>query len=425
MSDGRLLNGARYDEQRDATIVYTEQMMDKTDADAVVGNMRTEVIPNDRDSSKVRVWSGASIPTLDSYFKGFPGVVSFELPAVLTAITTTFNKNSGSGVSIHAVGDAAWVGESGGLNLDPTSSTNSSAAIIPDIQPIISTVDSSRVPVTNYVFYSASDIVTLAAIITRIQNALTIATIGIAAGIATVASHSFSINQPIKFATLVGASGGLAAGTLYYVTAISSTTVSFSVTRGGSPNASHAATSGTLYPVVASWPKFHVTSAVFTLKGQQTSISQQADSHIQYRWNSAGDVSYAISPIGGMSPTRSDGNSIEIGVTVRTIQIPPTIHGAITVSSTSDTATVTTTVKANVPAIVGVGSAPSVSAITNEPSSISATVTGSLTPTSLSATAGDSAIPTAGLFILDIDGQPFAYGYSGIRVSVVDFSYFA
>lgn len=344
--DGRIKHGARYDEQRDAVLTYTEQVQDYRQADALVGTAKTEVTPQDRQASVVRVWSG-TIADLDSYFAAFAATTSIGgLPDVLTAMTVTFNKNHGDGESIHDVGTAVSAGTSGGLNVDPTASASASAAIIPDIQPAIQPTIANNVPVIIYVFYIKGD-VTQAAVIAKLLSASSL--------------------------------------------------------------------------TVLAWPKFRPVSHVFTLVGQQKSVSQQADSHSQNRW--ANDsLSYAISPFDG---TRSDGFSLDTGISIRTIQLPPTIHGSITLSASSSTQTATVTVTANIPAIVGSGIAPSFDAVVNEPDPITITVTGSISPSSLSATSGQASIPTSGLYLLDVTSQPDIAGYNIVRATVFDFAYFS
>lgn len=345
MSDGRLMHGARYDEQHDIVHTYTEQMRDATAADAVVGDARTEVMPIDRDASKVKIWA-ETIPGLESYFAAFAATTSIGgLPDVLTGITVTFNKNHGDGESVHDVGTAISAGTSGGLNVDPTASASASASIIPDIQPAIQPTIANNVPVIVYVFYIKGDVTQSAVLAKLLANSLT----------------------------------------------------------------------------VLAWPKFKPVSHVFTLVGQSKSVTQQADSHHQNRWSND-NLSYAISPFDG---SRSDGFSLETGLSIRTIQLPPTIHGSVTLSSSSDTETATVTVTADIPEIVGTGIAPSFDAVVNEPSPITITVTGSVSPSSLSATSGQSSIPTSGLYLLDVTSQPDLAGYNIVRATVFDFSYFA
>lgn len=421
--NGELQHGQRYDPETDTVVRFTEQMYQEENSDLILGQARTDISPQDAAATLVRVWAVPS-SALDAYFLAFAGTTNLDLPDVLTAIVVTYNKSSGDGESVHDVGDAAWVGDAGGLNLDPTSSASASAAIIPDIQPAITPTWAANVPTQTYLFYISGS-VTVAQIITKLQTVILLKTVStlIAGVVTTTAAHGLSVGQSFQFFTIGGASGGVTTVTTYFVIAVGSNiSFTYSTTLGGSAASTHNATSGTLYPVVAAWPKFKPETHVFTLKGQQVSLSQQADSHVQYRWNTAGDQSRAISPYSG---SRSDGKSIEVGVTVRTVQLPPTIHGVITLATTTDTAQADVTVQANVPGILGTGGAPSFDPITNEPASLSATVTGSITPTSLAATSGQASIPTANLYILDMVGSPYQYGYSRVQVTLVDFSYFA
>lgn len=425
MSKGRLLQGQQYDPTDGVIARFTEQMVDNDTINTdVIGDAATDVIPGDHESSKVRIWS---LPPngIDSFYFAFPGTRSIVFPAVLTGITITYAKSENDGESIHDVGNAAWAGSSGGMDLHPNATAQGSASIIPDIQPNYDEPFAANVPTTEFLFYVAGNTADQTAIITRLQSILTLAVTSVVAGVVTTASaHGLSVNQPFQFATVVGGSGGITALTTYYVKTVpTTTTFTYSATVGGAALAGHAATSGTEYPVVARWPVFRPKPHTFTLKGEDLTLSQQADSRVQYSW-SASNVSYAISPWNA-TPTRSDGVSRNGTVTVRTVRIPPTIHGAITLSSTSDTATVNVEVTANVPAITGTGGAPSFTAVINEPTPLTETVSASVTPTSLSATSGATSIPTAGLFIYDVAGDLYKWGYGRVRVTVVDMSYFA
>lgn len=346
MSDGKLFHCQRYDETRNITIPYTEQKVDDLQGNEVIFGAAKDVLANDFSSYTVRIWGGTNIPEFDAFFLGLAGRIDLNLPNVLSSITCTFSTNVGDGSSTHNVGTAVAAGTSGGVNVDPSSSAQASASIVPDIQPVINSAPSNNVPVNNYLFYIQGS-VTEAAVLTKLTTLLS----------ATV----------------------------------------------------HA------------WPKFNPTSHVFTLVGKQVSISQQADSHLQVRWSST-DQSYAISPFSG---SLSEGKSIETGISIRTIQLPPMIHGSITLSPASATATCTVTVKADIPAPTSSGSAPSVSGVTNEPTPLSVTLTGTISPSSISATSGTAAIPTTGLYLYALDSELDIYGYSRVRATVVDMSYFA
>ena len=419
--DGELLQGQRYDEVADIVIAYTEQMKYEENADASVGVARTDVTPNDAHSSKVRTWAQ---PSLTSIYLRTPGVVNLQLPSVLSSITTTFNKSGGNGENVREIGDAAWVGASGGMNLNPNASASGSASIIPDVNIEITETWGNNIPTEQFFFYIAGN-VTTADVLSRLQTILTLSVTGIVAGVVTTsAAHGLSVGQPFTFLTLVGGAGGIATATTYYVLTTPTTlTFTYAASAGGAALAGHSATSGTLAPTVSAWPSFRPKSHTLTLKGEQKSVSVNAEASFTYRW-SASDVSYAYSPAGSPA-SQSDGISTEAGVTVRSVRIPPTIHGAITITSTSDTQTFTAEAEADIPAITGTGGAPTFVGTNSTKASGTITVTGSVTPTSLSATAGQTSIPTAGLYIYDVTGERGRYGQTNIRVTLVNFNAFA
>lgn len=343
---GKEMLGQQFDPRDPAgPIVYTQQMMDRDSADAIVAQAETEIQPVDAQNAEVKVYDGAAIQAaLDAVKYSYAGYTSINglLPDVLTGVAVTFNKSHGDGSRVTDAGTAVSAGTNGGISVSPQSSAQASAAILPDVQPIIKQYP-TYVPSTNYVFYVTGTTVTEANIKSRV-------------------SSLFS-------ATLL------------------------------------------------SWPGFRPESVTLTLKGMQVSLSQEANSHESTSW-SASDITIIRYPDGGVS----QGYSQEVSVTNKTVTIPPTIHAAITLSSTSDTQTATTTVKANIPAVTGTIAA---SAITNEPTPLTITATGSISPSSAIPATNITAIPTTGLYIKDIRLEPYSWDRSFVRVEVVDFSYFA
>lgn len=419
--NGKLLQGQAYDPTDDIVVRFTERMFQDDNADGILGQARTDITPHDEASSQVRVWESPAT-ALDGIIYTFASTVNLQLPDVLVSVTITYNKSAQSSTSTHAVGTAVCTGTSGGLDLNPSSSAQAGAAVVPDAQVEIAQTWGQNVPVTQYFFYLAGN-VTTAAILAKLQTFLTVATSGIVAGVVTTTTpHGLFANQPFKFITLNTPSGGVAVATTYFAKVITDTThFTYSATAGGAALAGHSAASGTLAPTISTWPVFRPVSHTLTLKGMQVSLQQSADSHHQDHWNTS-DLSKAISPFSG---SLSEGQGKDVGVTVRTVTIPPTIHPLITLSSTSDTADAATTVKANIPAITGTGLAPSFSSVTNEPTPLTLTATGSVTPTSLATTGHQTSIPVAGLYLYQIDTSPYKYGYATVRAILVDFSFFA
>lgn len=419
MSDGRLLYGQQYDEVTNVGAAFTQQMMDKDNADPLVGTAGLDISPNDRDSSLVRTYDVAGIiDSLDGINISFPGTANIALPAELLDIVVVFNKNSGDGFDYREAGASLSEGTSGGLNFNPSARATASASILPDVQVDIRETWGQNVSTTHYVFYLPES----SKLPTVIARAIVAAsfTASVVSGIVTGAVHGMLVNQPFQFSTVTGGSGGIAANTTYYLKVVTdASNFTYSSTPGGAALSAHNATSVVVAPTIASWPVFRPESITLTATGQQASIQQSAESYHMDRW-STDNLSWAIRPYAD----RSDGQSIETGVSIKTINIPPTIHGAITISSATDSAQVDTTVKANIPEIVGTGIAPSFAAVTNEPTAYSKTVNAAVSPTSISATLGITAIPAYGLYIWRVDAELYKYGLIRVHVEVVNFSQF-
>lgn len=158
---------------------------------------------------------------------------------------------------------------------------------------------------------------------------------------------------------------------------------------------------------VTLWPDFDGAKMpiAFTLKGQQASVSAGATVKQSV---SVGDTTTYI---------QSEGvnDSYQLGSSVKTINVPPTIHGALTISgapsSTSVDAVATATMDAG----------------TNwtglsQTETASATVAAAITPSSVSATS-ISSIPSSGLYLYKLSGElsPYA-GYATQYAVIFDFA---
>lgn len=161
-------------------------------------------------------------------------------------------------------------------------------------------------------------------------------------------------------------------------------------------------------------PIFKKKSHQITCLGKQVSLQQSADSRVSLQTN---DSSSALSSEKGFS------NSTEVGVQGHIETIPESIHGAITISSPTDSQSVSITVKADIPALPTTGSAITV-AVTNEPTALSGSAAGSVSPTSLSATS-PAAIPVTGKYITGIQTSLGELGTVDYVITVVDFSQYA
>ena len=420
VDNGETLQGQALDRKTGIVTPFTETMMHDQNAIAeAIGDLQTEVEPNDAHSSRVRVWGTPS--NYASIYVSFPGTVNLNLPNVLTGVTATFNKDFGNGVAYREIETGVWIGSSGSASVTPNASCTASASIVPDVQVDITQTWAQNVPTANYLFYLPGN-PTTADIISQLETILTLAVSSVVAGVVTTSTvHGLSLNQPFKFLTVVSGSGGIAVATTYYVKTIpTSTTFTYSATAGGVALNGHAATSGTATPVIATWPQFKPKAHTLTLKGGKASIQSAVELLWQYSWSSSG-LSYVASPTGTADMYSA---SKDVSTNIRSVDIPPTIHAEITITGATDTQDISALAETSIPAITGTGGAPNWSAESNSHEE-EATVNASVSPTTLAATTGYTAIPTAGLFIYDSACEPFLYQLVAIRVILVNFNAFA
>lgn len=157
---------------------------------------------------------------------------------------------------------------------------------------------------------------------------------------------------------------------------------------------------------VTAWPQFAPVVHMMTLTGERLSLQVSASG--SWSEGAAGGTWEHHSYSGGTGASR------EVGLSVQSVRIPPTIHGLITVSGTT-TDTEVLDVEADVDtSYVGV---------TTQNRTESGSVAASVTPTSFAATAGTAAIPTSGLRLYKCDASPSSkYGRIRIHTEVVNFA---
>lgn len=162
------------------------------------------------------------------------------------------------------------------------------------------------------------------------------------------------------------------------------------------------------------WLVFNEVSETLTLHGQQVSVGAKADTNATVS-RSGESESYAYQYGGG--------SSVEVSVTNTIMQLPPCIHGAITISPDSVDATAEAEAQANTIDLY-IDGVLTIPAITNEIGPITETATASVTPASLSATSPAS-VPVTGLYLYDWQIQDSTDGYTYVIAFVVDASQFA
>jgi hypothetical protein len=338
-SSGEPQYGQSYTPTDDYVASFTQQMMDAAEANALLGNNRTEIIPHDKLQSLVRVYTPPTAAIL-AYSDSAPGVANLQLPDVLTGITVTYNTNEATGSGSHLAG-VCNASLPVSVSFSPRATSQSSASIMPAVQIDIQQVWSQNVPVIHYGFYMAIGS-TLAQILARLT-------------------------------TLAGAA-------------------------------------------VTAWPVFRPVAHTLTLKGQQVDVSQSAEIDEQVTASTTAVTLYKSST-GATS-------SMSTGISTSSIRIPPTIHGSITISSPTDSASAITSVGAHVPQILltfSGGGTTTILPYDHVPGAIIQGVTASVSPTSFAATT-PSSIPTSGIRLLDIQATESKWGYAFYKATVFDFA---
>jgi hypothetical protein len=174
---------------------------------------------------------------------------------------------------------------------------------------------------------------------------------------------------------------------------------------------------------VNAWPVFKPEPVTLFVLSQQVDLSARATA----------SQSASVSS-GGTQRMQSEGTSVSksLGVQLKTITLPPTIHGAITIANS---ATVQQAVEVTASAAITRSGAGWLDAtmwpartVTTSPSPVEAIAAASVLSSSfndsIAATAGLTSIPTSGKYAR-LQVQPWKYGYFQIRAEVIDFSYFA
>lgn len=428
---GKLLNTSDL-----RAVPFTEQMVTLDEANsAVASTPNCEVLPHDSKSAILRIYNVAALlSAVDDLFFSFPGKVDLVLPPVLTGIVAVFNKQSGTSTSSHPASQqqAAFSG-AGSIRLNPNSTAQSSASIVPAIAPTIPEIWSHDIPTLNYLIFLGEGNTTIDAIRAKVtQFAVTSRTVTITIatpGVVTLNSHGFTNGTGVTFATTGTLPSPLVANTLYYAVGATTNTFEVALTVGGSPITTTGTQTGvqSVRKAVLPYPVFKPVADVITLTGQQLSLQQSADSTAEV---SIGQDSFSYSRMWG------NGNSDSNGVTVETQRLPATLHAAITMTSTtggtiaagvmSDTATVSVDTQANTVIIDGSdeGTPWVVNPITNDPAAATGTVTATVSPSGLNATSPPD-IPRTGLYLYDTRIQDNYYGISTVLVTLIDFSIFA
>lgn len=171
---------------------------------------------------------------------------------------------------------------------------------------------------------------------------------------------------------------------------------------------------------VSYWPSFNPVSHTIVLKGQKVAVSAKASASASMQASDAGDVDTISTDKNEGSGTSYDTSTMN-GVT----RIPPTIHGAISITG-GTTSSATATASCDV-GWTGTGSGASIGPYpvtfpsTTAVASASLAANGAVSPTSLSATSPAS-IPSSGLYITESRIDPYEKGWVRCYAEVIDAS---
>lgn len=356
MSDGPILSGVEYDVRTDRKYRYTQQSKDFDGPDSlrVTGdeaNNRTDQQPSDRAAALVRVYDAATFLE-DEQAKtpvAYPTMLSLgnRLPPKLNSVKVTFNKSGGSGTSDHLAANMSIVIlNAGSGSLDPKSSAQASASIVPAVTWDIDIWhQEAEVDAVEYEFTDAPGL-TNTQIFARLlaQNTVT----------------------------------------------------------------------------VLALPVFKRKSIQFVLKGSQLSLQQSADTQASIAVNLS-------SATQSSSQSKGNASSYEQGVNIRVETSPYALYGDLTLTSASDSQSISVTVKANVPNLPSTGT-PIITAIENEPAALTGSADGSVTfanGTTTQAGTTPNDIPRTGKYMVVKESSQDELGTVKYRITVVDFAQYA
>jgi hypothetical protein len=159
---------------------------------------------------------------------------------------------------------------------------------------------------------------------------------------------------------------------------------------------------------VNAWPKFDSSKKpiAFTLKGQQASIAAGATVKESV---SEGDTATYVQSTG-------TSDSYQLGSSIKTVNVPPTIHAGITIAGPTASDTIDATAEAIMDSGTGWNALSASETAT-------ATVAASVSPTTVAATSPVSTIPATGYYLYRLNGELSPYvDYNTQYAVIVNFA---
>lgn len=155
MADGELLHGQLLYGQLQIPVPYTQQEVDKVEADALcVGSAGTEVKPTNRGQSQVNIYGTNGVVDLSAYFVQLPTVKrKLDLPNVLSSLTIVYQKG-GNSAFFTETGSGSGAGTAFGLGLSVSGTAQAAASCIPSAEPVMAIPSEFTVATIDYIFFS-------------------------------------------------------------------------------------------------------------------------------------------------------------------------------------------------------------------------------------------------------------------------------
>lgn len=165
---------------------------------------------------------------------------------------------------------------------------------------------------------------------------------------------------------------------------------------------------------VLSWPLFAPKPLSIVLVGQRVTGTAQVGASASDSIHT--DYTGAIIHAGSIR-TSGDGVSLEVDTTVKVLRLPPTIHGALTITNASGLSGVVATcaISNGATASSRAVAASAIGAIVNAANNL-ATI-----PATFASAGFLNTLPTSGLYLHRVQSEPYKYGYVKIHAEVVDF----
>lgn len=414
---GPPMAGQTYNRKLDITERFTKQITVK---DAKLGDQRTEIEPISSAKDETTTWDDAStLAELDAYFKTTPARVrSLDLPEVLTSVAAYYNSNVGSGTSSTVPGGFA-VGTSASLSLSDHGHSQGSAAVSVSLAYGRKVWSNGNRPWGINCAFFVPDSSTKAEVIAILQSQLGRLVASVVSGVVTTSpsangevGHKLYVGEIFQFSVLAaGHTGTIAINTPYVVKAVpTNNTFTYAAHIADPAITNSNAASGTTIVPVNEMPLWYPQQHTFVCNGGQVSVSADANAQQTVVINTS---------VTSNSWTVGKGTSEEVGVTTRTDQTPPMIHGSLTITDgNSNPGTLTPTATAS----AGVGSGTNWPGRGNSATAPTASVTASVIANPALGATTPSDWPSSGLYITEWEPDFYELNRTQMLVQLLDFA---